>query len=91
VPDRRKRFFSFLDHPDLPWGLPNFLSCGYLLLIPLVQQLGGEAIPIGVQIKNSGILTATSHDSSGRDVQGESFARGPKLLSIKNYVIEIMT
>ena len=23
-------------------------------------------------------------------VQGESFARGPKLLSIKNYVIEIM-
>ena len=24
-------------------------------------------------------------------VQGESVARGPKLLSIKNYVIEIMT
>jgi len=25
------------------------------------------------------------------DIQGESLARGPKLLSIKNYVIEIMT
>ena len=24
-------------------------------------------------------------------IQGESLARGPKLLSIKNYVIEIMT
>ena len=24
-------------------------------------------------------------------IQGDSFARGPKLLSIKNYVIEIMT
>ena len=25
------------------------------------------------------------------DIQGDSVARGPKLLSIKNYVIEIMT
>jgi len=25
------------------------------------------------------------------EVQGKSLARGPKLLSIKNYVIEIMT
>jgi len=26
-----------------------------------------------------------------RNIQGESLARGPKLLYIKNYVIEIMT
>jgi len=26
-----------------------------------------------------------------RIIKGESLARGPKLLSIKNYVIEIMT
>ena len=27
----------------------------------------------------------------GADIQGDSVARGPKLLSIKNYVVEIMT
>ena len=27
----------------------------------------------------------------GTEIQGDSLARGPKLLSIKNYAIEIMT
>ena len=30
-------------------------------------------------------------DRPQMEIQGESLARGPKLLSIKNYVIEIMT
>ena len=34
---------------------------------------------------------SASVQSSWREIQGDSVARGPKLLSIKNYVIEIMT
>ena len=37
------------------------------------------------------VTTKISPRKNTLEVQGESLARGPKLLSIKNYVIEIMT
>jgi hypothetical protein len=38
------------------------------------------------------VALVTQHAKSiGRVIQDDSVARGPKLLSIKNYVIEIMT
>ena len=36
-------------------------------------------------------FSSLCREFSGQNVQGDSVARGPKLLSIKNYVIEIMT
>jgi len=46
--------------------------------------------PPPLKISDSGLSREMKH-SPARKLQGESLARGPKLLSIKNYVIEIMT
>ena len=46
-------------------------------------------ISFGVPSKGALLRVATVTDHVY--IQGDSVARGPKLLSIKNYVIEIMT
>jgi hypothetical protein len=42
------------------------------------------------QIVSASMLFLLPHSLYGMYIQSDSLARGPKLLSIKNYVIEIM-
>jgi len=58
--------------------------CGGAVLVYVHVKLRGRKYWIKRQTCNGNVAAV-------EDIQGESLVRGPKLLSIKNNVIEIMT
>jgi len=67
--------------------------CNFSTLSQFVDSatLSSSNSTVDVTRYRSGPFFLISTEGETRLIQGDSLARGPKLLSIKNYVIEIMT
>jgi len=63
---------------------------GKLRADPLVLKMT-LAKGVETRVASVRLLNDETRSVNTVDIQGDSVARGPKLLSIKNYVIEIMT
>ena len=67
--------------------LPHNIFHSYVRHLQITRALHSQSQPLEAEVQRN----QEYYSSHTTVIQGDSLSRGPKLLSIKNYVIEIMT